>query len=163
MLPRVWIPLTLAVALPFAGCGKPREPEPFRGGTGSAAPASNNQPGPTPAPASTAMPANANASTTPKPAASDPTSTLPEKQSEASLRGYARNLAAAPVIAAKTIDDSQLNRAVQQFGAMEGRLPTSLEELVTAKYLPEIPKAPIGHRLDYDPNTGKVTVVKVNP
>lgn len=165
MSPRVWLPsaVVFAAAFSFVGCGKPREPEPFRGSTGAA-------PQPPPPPATAPAPANpspssapaGSASAAPKPA--EPTAPGAEpKKEDASLRGYVRNLSTAPVIAGKTIDDASLNRAVQQFGAMEGRLPKNLEELVTEKYLPEIPKAPAGHRIDYDPLTGKVTVVRVNP
>lgn len=165
MSPRAWLCFAFAAvaALSFSACGKPREPEPFRGSS-SAAPA----PGTTPAPVTANAGTNANSTAVAQPPAApqaSDSSTAPagSKPGDASLRGYARNLASAQTVAGKTIDEAALNRAVQQFGAMEGRLPKSLEELVSEKYLPEIPKAPLGHRIDYDPNSGKVTVVRVNP
>lgn len=72
---------------------------------------------------------------------------------------YARNLSSAPNRAAAVIDIASINRAIVNFQAMEGRYPKSLEELVLTRYLPQIPKAPIGKRLSYDPATGQVTLV----
>ena len=59
----------------------------------------------------------------------------------------------------KTIDTVSLNQNVQLFYAQEGRFPKSLEELVEQKYLPSLPAAPYGNKIEYDPNTGKVKVV----
>jgi len=61
--------------------------------------------------------------------------------------------------AVKTIDMSYLNRAVQLFNTQEGRLPKDLTELVP-NYVGKLPATPYGTKLDYDPNTGQVTVVK---
>ena len=80
------------------------------------------------------------------------------KPADASLGGYLQNLSNAEKTAAKTADLAGLNKTVQQFGAMEGRLPQSLEELVTKKYLSSLPAPPRGQRLVYDPATGAVTV-----
>lgn len=153
MIPRPILASSLAVsvcaALVFSGCGKPREPVPFGGSASKPATA----PAPAPKPAA-------------KPAASEPApAAVPEPKADggASLQQYGRNLAAAPTVAAKTIDTAMLNRAVQQFGSMEGRLPANLEELVTMKYLGELPKAPPGYRLNYDAASGQVTVVKTAP
>jgi hypothetical protein len=62
--------------------------------------------------------------------------------------------------AVKTIDTARLNQAVQQFNVEQGRNPKDLNELVSEKYLPAIPPVPYGMKLDYDPKTGQVTVVK---
>ena len=62
--------------------------------------------------------------------------------------------------AQKQIDLAALNQAVQQFQAGEGRLPKSLQELVDTHYIRTIPAAPVGYKINYDPNTGAVTVVK---
>jgi len=80
------------------------------------------------------------------------------KPADASLGGYLQNLSNAEKTAAKTADLAGLNKTVRQFEAMEGRLPQSLEELVTKKYLPSLPAPPRGQRLVYDPVTGAVTV-----
>ncbi len=61
--------------------------------------------------------------------------------------------------AERTVNVSGLNQTISQFESMEGRFPEDLEELVTEGYLPEIPSAPRGQKLDYDPETGRVTVV----
>jgi len=61
--------------------------------------------------------------------------------------------------AVKTIDVSYLNQAVQLFNTQEGRLPKDLNELVP-NYVGKLPAAPYGMKLDYDPNTGQVKVVK---
>jgi hypothetical protein len=60
----------------------------------------------------------------------------------------------------KQIDLATLNQAVQQFQAGEGRLPKSLQEMVDQHYLRKIPDAPYGYKINYDPATGTVTVVK---
>jgi hypothetical protein len=62
--------------------------------------------------------------------------------------------------AVKTIDTASLKQAIQMFQVDKGRLPKELNELVQEKYLPRIPETPSGTRLDYDPNTGEIKVVK---
>jgi hypothetical protein len=62
--------------------------------------------------------------------------------------------------AVKTVDTAVVKQAVQLFQAVEGRLPKDLNEVVEKKYLPRIPEAPAGARIDYDPATGEVKVVK---
>lgn len=62
--------------------------------------------------------------------------------------------------AVKTIDTTTLDKAIQMFNVQKGRNPKDLNELVTEKYISEIPPAPYGTKLDYDPNTGNVSVVK---
>ena len=57
------------------------------------------------------------------------------------------------------IDLAQLNQAIQQFDAAEGRYPKDLQELVP-NYLAKIPQAPPGYRITYDATTGKVKVVQ---
>lgn len=56
----------------------------------------------------------------------------------------------------KAIDLAGLKQAIQLYHAQEDRYPANLQELVTAKYIPEIPPAPAGSRLSYDPATGEV-------
>ncbi len=62
--------------------------------------------------------------------------------------------------AVKTIDVTSLNKAVELFNTQEGRLPKSLDELVTMKYVRKLPDAPVGMKLSYDATAGKVSVVK---
>lgn len=59
----------------------------------------------------------------------------------------------------KVIDTAYVSQAIQMFNVEEGRNPTNLNELVAKKYLGEIPKAPYGQKLVYDPATGKVSVI----
>jgi hypothetical protein len=72
---------------------------------------------------------------------------------------YLGTLMRADKSAVKTIDVSYLNRAVQLFNTQEGRLPKDLNELVP-NYVGKLPATPYGTKLDYDPNTGQVNVVK---
>jgi hypothetical protein len=72
---------------------------------------------------------------------------------------YLGTLMRADKSAVKTIDVSYLNRAVQLFNTQEGRLPKDLSELVP-NYVGKLPATPYGTKLDYNPNTGQVTVVK---
>ena len=59
----------------------------------------------------------------------------------------------------KQIDLAYINHAIQLFSAQEGRLPKDLKELMP-NYIGEIPRAPYGSKIVYDPNTGEVKVVK---
>jgi hypothetical protein len=60
--------------------------------------------------------------------------------------------------AVKQIDLSYLHEAIEQFNAAEGHYPKDLKELVP-NYIGEVPKAPYGSKIDYDPSTGTVKVV----
>ena len=62
--------------------------------------------------------------------------------------------------AIKTIDTTSIDKAIQLFQVDKGRNPKDLNELVEEHYLPQIPKAPYGTTLQYDPNSGTVKVVK---
>jgi PBP1b-binding outer membrane lipoprotein LpoB len=62
--------------------------------------------------------------------------------------------------AVKTVDVTSLNQAIQMFNVEKGRNPKDLNELVTEKIIPKLPTPPFGTKLDYDPNTGTVKVVK---
>lgn len=61
--------------------------------------------------------------------------------------------------AVKTVDTAALNQTIQLFQAQEDRLPKDLNELVTMKYLPQIPKPPYGKKIVYDANSGTVKIV----
>ena len=73
---------------------------------------------------------------------------------------YLKTLEKSKKLADKVIDTAALNKAVQLFGAQEGRLPKDLDELVTLKYIPAIPPAPNGMKIEYDAKSGDVKVVK---
>lgn len=62
--------------------------------------------------------------------------------------------------ATRTLDLAQLRQAIQNFRVTEDRLPASLQELVTAGLLREVPQAPAGMRLDYDAKTGEVRMTR---
>jgi hypothetical protein len=73
---------------------------------------------------------------------------------------YLGALGAAKQRSEKTLDIVQVNQAVMYFHEAEDRYPNDLNELVAKHYLGEIPKAPYGMKLVYDPATGTVQVVK---
>ncbi len=61
------------------------------------------------------------------------------------------------------IDTASLNQAITMFNAEKGRFPKDLNELVQAQYIPRLPTPPPGTQLSYDPQSGKVSVVKKEP
>ncbi|HAM71978.1 MAG TPA: hypothetical protein DCM86_10080 [Verrucomicrobiales bacterium] len=52
-----------------------------------------------------------------------------------------------------------ITQAIQQYQALEGHLPKTLDDLVTAKVLEQIPTPPQGMKFSYNPATGEVSVV----
>ena len=62
--------------------------------------------------------------------------------------------------AVKTIDTISLDSAIKQFYAGEERFPNDLKELVTKGYIREIPNPPNGTKINYDPATGAVKLVR---
>ncbi len=74
--------------------------------------------------------------------------------------GYIGALGRAQNNAVKTIDTASLDQAIQMFNVQEGRNPKDLNELVEKQLIGKIPPVPYGMRLEYDPTTGKVAVVK---
>jgi len=61
--------------------------------------------------------------------------------------------------AIKTVDTAQITHAIQMYSVEHGKNPASLQELVDEKYLGQIPAAPYGMKLVYDPASGSVKVV----
>ena len=57
------------------------------------------------------------------------------------------------------MDTTSLNQAIQMFNVEHGRNPKDLNELVEKKFIPKIPDAPRGMKLQYDATAGKVKVV----
>jgi hypothetical protein len=72
---------------------------------------------------------------------------------------YLGAVAKAKQAADKTISTAGLNQAIQSFQAQEGRLPATLNELVTKNYLPSIPPPPAGMKYDYNPKTGQLRLI----
>jgi hypothetical protein len=72
---------------------------------------------------------------------------------------YLGGMANAQNRAIKTVDVASLNQAIQLFEVDKGRFPKDLNELVAEKLIARVPEAPYGMKLDYDPTTGKVSVV----
>jgi hypothetical protein len=73
--------------------------------------------------------------------------------------GYVKGMGEAQRNADKTIDVSSITKAIQLFYVQEGRYPKDLQELVP-NYMPKIPDAPYGYKIDYDAVKGEVKVVK---
>ena len=73
---------------------------------------------------------------------------------------YVGALGKAQQTAVKTVDTTSLNQAIQMFNVEHSRYPKDLNELVEGKFIPKIPAAPYGMKLEYDATTGKVKVVK---
>jgi hypothetical protein len=97
---------------------------------------------------------------TPPPAASPAPAPAPAADASSSNRdGYLGTLVRGQQVAVKGIDTAALNQEVQLFNVQEGRLPKDLNELVTKQYIPKLPDAPAGMKLNYDPASGKATVV----
>jgi hypothetical protein len=73
---------------------------------------------------------------------------------------YVGALGKAQQAAVKTVDVSSLNQAIQLFNVENGRNPRDLNELVETKFIPKIPEAPKGMKLEYNATAGKVKVVQ---
>ncbi len=71
---------------------------------------------------------------------------------------YLGAVAGAKALAEKTVDLAQLNQAIQMFQAEEGRYPKDFNELIAKGLLTQVPKAPYGKKIEYDPATGKVSI-----
>jgi hypothetical protein len=72
---------------------------------------------------------------------------------------YGKALANAQKSAVKTVDLAALTKAIELFQVDKGRFPKTLEELVAGKYIGQIPPAPTGMRIVYDPAAGTVKMV----
>lgn len=62
--------------------------------------------------------------------------------------------------ATKRIDVAQIQHAIQEFNAGEGRYPKDLNEIVTEHYLSKVPALPRGMEYSYDSAQGTISVVK---
>ncbi|MBC8244879.1 MAG: hypothetical protein H8E20_10840 [Verrucomicrobia bacterium] len=61
-------------------------------------------------------------------------------------------------VSEKRVNLANIQNAIKQFQAVEGRYPKTLKELVTEGYFPRAPRPPRGMRYVYDPKTGQVGV-----
>lgn len=52
-----------------------------------------------------------------------------------------------------------LTQAIQQYNAAEGHYPKTLQDL-TPDYIARVPQPPAGYKLNYDPNSGAVNMVR---
>jgi hypothetical protein len=69
---------------------------------------------------------------------------------------YGSALARGQKLAEKTVDVAALTKAIEMFQVDKGRLPKDLNELVAGGFIRQIPPAPSGMKIVYDPNTGAV-------
>src|SRR5262245_28979434 len=74
--------------------------------------------------------------------------------------GYLNSAAQSQKKAVKTIDLVAINKAVEAFYVQEGRFPKTLEELEDKSFMRAIPLPPPGMKLNYDTNSGVVTMQK---
>lgn len=63
------------------------------------------------------------------------------------------------VYAQRKTELASLNQAVQQYNASEGHYPKTLQDLAP-NYVPKVPEAPPGYKINYDPNSGTVIMVQ---
>ena len=66
-------------------------------------------------------------------------------------------------MANKTLELSQINKALQEYRILEGRNPDSLTVLVQEGLLAKEPTAPYGMEVKYNSQTGQVAIVPVQP
>jgi hypothetical protein len=71
---------------------------------------------------------------------------------------YGKALVKAQKSAEKTVDLAALTKAIEMFQVDKGRLPKDLNELVTGKFIGQMPPAPPGMKIVYDASTGEVKV-----
>jgi hypothetical protein len=62
--------------------------------------------------------------------------------------------------AVKTIDQAGLQKAIEQFNAVEERYPKDLNELAQKHYIQAVPDLPVGFRYDYNAANGTLKVVR---
>lgn len=73
--------------------------------------------------------------------------------------GYLKSAVREEKNAAKTVDTASIAQAIQLFNVQEGHYPKTLQELVP-NYMPKIPEAPYGSKIEYDASNGSVKVVQ---
>lgn len=73
---------------------------------------------------------------------------------------YVKSVAEARHSAVKTVDVAALKKAIDLFNVQEGRFPKELNELISRKYIPEMPVPPLGSKITYDAQAGTVKIVQ---
>ena len=63
------------------------------------------------------------------------------------------------IYALQKADLSSLTQAIQQYNAAEGHYPQTLQDLAP-NYIAKVPQAPPGYKINYDPNSGTVSMVR---
>ena len=71
---------------------------------------------------------------------------------------YVGAVGKAKKVSEKRVNLANIQNAIKQFQAVEGRYPKALKELVTEGYFPRPPSPPRGMRYVYNPKTGQVGV-----
>ena len=66
-------------------------------------------------------------------------------------------------MANKTLELSQVNKALQEYRILEGRNPENLSVLVREGFLAKEPVAPYGMEVKYNPQSGQVAIVPIQP
>jgi hypothetical protein len=100
--------------------------------------------------------------------------TSPETSKQAESSESSGNPLTAPVdylgavntankMANKTLELSQVNKALQEYRILKGRNPESLSVLVREGLLAKEPTAPYGMVVTYHPQTGQVDIVPQQP
>jgi len=101
-----------------------------------------------------------------KPTGTNQPSANPARTNQASANpltaplDYVGALGQAKRVSEKVVDTAALNQTIQLFYAQEDRFPKDLNELVTMRYLPSLPKPPYGMKFEYDARLGQLKVVK---
>lgn len=99
---------------------------------------------------------------TPPPAPSDGMRTNQQDSTGQALEKYGRTMATVKKSTEVKMDLITVNNAILAFQADRGENPSSLDELVTEKFLPKLPPLPSGKKYSYNPQTGEVKVVDGN-
>ena len=63
------------------------------------------------------------------------------------------------IYAQQKVDVASLSQAIQQYNAAEGHYPKTLQDLAP-NYIAKVPQAPQGYKINYDANSGSVSIVQ---
>ena len=88
-----------------------------------------------------------------------PPSSTSQKQSTEESSGYLGTITKAHKTAVSKVETTAINQAINMFESQEGRRPKDLNELISKKYLRELPKPPHGMKFEYNSATGEASVV----
>ena len=99
-----------------------------------------------------------NSSSTNQPASTNTATNFASGNPITAVPDYIGVVGQAQQYSVKQIDLAQVNQAIQQFNAAEGRYPKDLQELIP-NYLAKMPQVPLGYRIAYDASAGTAKVV----